>query len=52
MKKTIYREYKKLFKEVRLMMVDYTAQLRTAFTVTVRTVYWSIRNYDLILGAE
>lgn len=50
MKKTIYKEYKKLFKEVRVMMADYTAQLRTK--VTIRTVYWSTRNYDLILGGR
>lgn len=52
MKKTTYREYKKLFKEVRVIMVDDAAQLRTAFIVTIRTVSWSTRNYDLILGGR
>lgn len=33
-------------------MADYTVQLRTASTVTIRTVYWSIRKHDRIRVEE
>lgn len=38
MKKTIYREYKKLCKEIKLI-IDHMAQLGIALTILIRIIY-------------